>query len=54
MCYGKFEADDLMCIECPPYLSNRCIRQTPGAVEPRAVYDDALVNLKAKLRGQIS
>jgi len=52
LCFGKYEADDLMCIECPPYLLNRCIRTTPGAVEPRTVQDGQLLALKAQLRGE--
>lgn len=51
LCFGRYVADDLMCVECPPYLANKCIRTTPGVVELRAAYDDVLVNLKAKLRG---
>jgi hypothetical protein len=52
LCFGRYEADDLLCIQCPPYLLNRCLRMTPGAMEPRTIHDAQLLALKAQLRGE--
>ncbi len=50
LCFGKFNADDMMCKECPEPIKSQCVPQTAGAA-PAAPPDVGLAQLQQQLEG---
>ena len=48
-CFGKFNADDMMCKECPEFIKSQCVPQTEGATV--APPDAGLAQLQNELEG---